>query len=321
MFDLRAVSRHYPVSEGGLARRALLRAVESVDLAIHRGETLAVVGESGCGKSTLARLLLRLEPPTQGIIRYEGEDLWQSDRAAVRRFRRQVQMVFQDPYASLNPRMRVSSIVGEGMAIHRLATGVARRDRVEELLRQVGLSPEVATGYPHQFSGGQRQRIGIARALAVDPTVLVADEPVSALDVSVQAQILNLLQDLKRDRGLTYVFISHDLRVVEYMADRVAVMYLGRVVELSPAAALYEEPLHPYARALLAAVPAADPARRSVSRPLEGDVPSPLDPPSGCAFHPRCSEMMPRCRREQPELTHRARDRSVACHLYDLCGA
>ncbi len=316
MFELSAVARHYPVREGFLGRRRWLRAVDGVDLELRPGETLALVGESGCGKSTLARLLLRLEEPTRGAVRFGGTDLWQMDAARVRSFRREVQLVFQDPYASLNPRMRVGSIVGEGLEIHRIGTRSDRRRRVRELLEQVGLSPEAASGYPHEFSGGQRQRIGIARALAVGPRVVVADEPVSALDVSVQAQILNLLQELKESQGLTYLLISHDLRVVRHVADRVAVMYLGRIVELADAGELFSRPLHPYTRCLLASVPVPDPARARVPTPVEGDMPSPVDPPPGCPFHPRCPEAFARCAAEVPVPSIAESARRVACHLY-----
>jgi oligopeptide/dipeptide ABC transporter ATP-binding protein len=290
--------------------------VDGVDLSLRPGETLALVGESGCGKSTLARLLLRLERPTAGAIRFRGRDLWALTRAEVRDFRRQVQLVFQDPYASLNSRMRVEDIVGEALDVHRLAAGAARRRRVLGLLEQVGLAPEVLGGYPHQFSGGQRQRIGIARALAAEPALVVADEPVSALDVSVQAQILNLLQGLKATRGLAYLFISHDLRVVAHVADRVAVMYLGRIVESAPVEDLYREPLHPYTRALLDAVPTPDPDRPRTSRPLSGDVPSPLSPPPGCPFHPRCPEAFGPCSREVPAMAPRGAEHGAACHLW-----
>ena len=316
MFEIRDLKRHYPVRQGAFAPRRWLRAVDGVDLDLVEGETLSLVGESGCGKSTLARLFLRLERPTGGAIRYRGEDIWAMDRQSVHRFRREVQMVFQDPYASLNPRMRVEQIVGEGLVIHRLGSDGERARRVHELLEQVGLPPEAASAYPHEFSGGQRQRIGIARALAVEPRVVVADEPVSALDVSVQAQILNLLLDLKEGRGLTYLFISHDLRVVEHISDRVAVMYLGRIVELAPAQALFARPRHPYTRALLAAVPVPDPSRRTEPKVLEGDVPNPIAPPRGCPFHPRCPERTERCGREVPAPVEPEAGCRVACHLY-----
>jgi oligopeptide/dipeptide ABC transporter ATP-binding protein len=316
MLEVRGAVRHYRVGGRLGVRPRWLRAVDGVDLALTPGETLALVGESGCGKSTLARLALRLEEPTGGQILYAGEDVWKLDRTGLQRFRRQVQMVFQDPYASLNPRMRVASIVGEGLEIHRIGTGAERRQRVRDLLDQVGLPPEAAAAYPHEFSGGQRQRIGIARALAVEPRVLVADEPVSALDVSIQAQILNLLQDLKSTRGLTYLFISHDLRVVEHIADRVAVMYLGRIVEECGAEALFDEPLHPYTQALLEAVPVPEPTAVPPKALLEGDVPSPIAPPSGCPFHPRCPRVFGPCPAEVPTLARVAAGRLVACHLY-----
>ena len=316
MFELRGAVRHYAVGGGLGSRRRWLRAVDGVDLSVVPGETLALVGESGCGKSTLARLLLRLEAPTRGEVVYEGRDVWRLDREGLRKFRREVQMVFQDPYASLDPRMRVASIVGEGLAIHRLGSVAERRERVRELLEQVGLPPEAENAYPHEFSGGQRQRIGIARALAVNPRVLVADEPVSALDVSIQAQILNLLQDLKSSRGLTYFFISHDLRVVEHIADRVAVMYLGRIVELAAAEDLFGEALHPYTRALLEAVPVIGRGPATPQALLEGEVPSPLDPPSGCPFHPRCVRAFAPCPIAPPALRSVDSGRLVACHLY-----
>lgn len=314
MLELQGATRRYALAGSGKGLE--LRALDGVTLGLCPGETLALVGESGCGKSTLARLLLRLERPTAGRVLWRGRDVWGLSRAEVRQFRREVQLVFQDPYASLNPRLRVEDLVGEALDIHGLGAGGGRRRRVEELLAQVGLPPEALGRYPHQFSGGQRQRIGIARALAVEPAVLVADEPVSALDVSVQAQILNLLQDLKRSRGLTYLFISHDLRVVSHVADRVAVMYLGRVVEESPVDALYGAPLHPYARALLDAVPAPDPTRPPAARLLAGDVPSPVAPPPGCPFHPRCPRVFEPCSRARPELRDQGGDRRVACHLW-----
>lgn len=316
MFELKHLSRHYAVKESVFGPRRWLRAVDGVDLTVIPGETLALVGESGCGKSTLARLLLRLERPTSGTLFYDGTDVWSMGREEVRRFRREVQMVFQDPYASLNPRMRVNEIVGEGLVIHKMAKGAERRERVQELLRQVGLPPESAGNYPHEFSGGQRQRIGIARVLAVKPRVVVADEPLSALDVSVQAQILNLLQDLREAGQLTYLFISHDLRVVEHVSDRVAVMYLGKVVELAPSEDLFSHPLHPYTRALLEAVPVPNPEHATTAPVLGGDVPSPIDPPSGCPFHPRCRQAFEPCAVEYPYPCCPSGSRAVACHLY-----
>ncbi len=315
MFELEGLVRHYAVRAGG-GRRRWLRAVDGVDLAVYPGEVLALVGESGCGKSTLARLLLRLERPTAGVVRYEGRDLWGFGPREVARFRREVQLIFQDPYASLDPRLTVGEIVGEGLVIHGLARGAALRRRVGELLEQVGLPPEAWGAYPHEFSGGQRQRVGIARALAVEPRVLVADEPVSALDVSVQAQVLNLLQELRVARGLTYLLISHDLRLVDHLADRVAVMYLGRLVELGPVAAVFEAPLHPYTAALRAAVPVPDPARATPPRELGGDPPSPLEPPGGCPFHPRCPAAFGPCAGEAPAPATPSPGRTVRCHLY-----
>jgi oligopeptide/dipeptide ABC transporter ATP-binding protein len=300
----------------GAAKGGRLTAVDGVDISVSPGETVGLVGESGCGKSTLARLLLRLEEPTAGAVRFGGCDLGTMGRAEMLRFRRRVQMIFQDPYGSLNPRMRVGEIVGEPLAVHGIARGASRRDRVEALLSRVGLDSSAAERYPRQFSGGQRQRIGIARALAAEPSLVVADEPVSALDVSVQAQVLNLLMDLKRERGLGYLFISHDLRVVEQVADRVAVMYLGRIVETAPAERFFEKPLHPYAVALLTAVPEADPARKRPRPALAGDPPSPIRRPVGCPFHPRCPRAFERCRRDDPAPTAPTEGRTVRCHLY-----
>ncbi len=300
--------------------RAAVRAVDGVSLAIAAGETVGLVGESGCGKSTLGRLILRLIEPTSGDVRFEGRSLLGARAGELRAMRRAMQIVFQDPYGSLNPRMRVARIVGEGLAIHRIGTRDERRARVERLLELVGLPADAASRYPHEFSGGQRQRIGIARALAVEPRFVVADEAVSALDVSIQAQILNLLQDLKRRLGLTLLFISHDLRVVEHLSDRVAIMYLGKIVEIGSRDEIYGDPRHPYTRALLSAVPVPDPRRR-VDRPaLRGDVPSPLAPPPGCAFHPRCPFVEEVCRRETPPLEAGPTGRAVACHVFPAGG-
>jgi oligopeptide/dipeptide ABC transporter ATP-binding protein len=305
----------------GLGARQEVQAVAGVSFTVGRGETLALVGESGCGKSTLGRAVLRLHEPTSGALRFDGVDLLAARGAALRGLRRRMQIVFQDPMASLNPRMLVADIVAEPLVVHRLGDRAAQRARVAELLKKVGLAPEAMARYPHEFSGGQRQRIGIARALASGPELLVADEPVSALDVSVQAQIVNLLADLQAAERLSYLFISHDLRVVRYLAHRVAVMYLGRIVELGPVAAIFARPAHPYTRALLAAVPAADPAHRRLRVLLDGDPPSPLSPPPGCAFHPRCpiyaQKRDLRCRELRPELaTFAAADtaHTAACH-------
>jgi oligopeptide/dipeptide ABC transporter ATP-binding protein len=315
ILQTRDLAKTYAARGSLFGRTAGVRAVDGVDLDIAAGETFAIVGESGCGKSTLARLLIRLIEPTEGAIRYLGRDIAGLPAAEMRRLRRDLQFVFQDPFSSLNPRMRVGRIVGEPLETHHDLTAPARHERVASLLARVGLRPDYADRYPHEFSGGQRQRIGIARALASGPKVLIADEPVSALDLSIQAQVINLLQDLKEAFGLTLVIISHDLGVIRHMSDRVAVMYLGRIVELSPAAALFAEPRHPYTQALLAAIPQPrGGAARAVA--LCGEMPSPAAPPPGCRFHTRCPHAAPRCTTEPPELVTDDCGRATACHFW-----
>ncbi|MFT4572411.1 MAG: oligopeptide/dipeptide ABC transporter ATP-binding protein [Hyphomicrobiaceae bacterium] len=309
--------KHFPVRGSMFSRSTkVVHAVEDVDLSIDAAETVGIVGESGSGKSTLGRLLLGLLPPTAGYVEFDGTDLTKLSRADLRRQRRHMQIVFQDPYASLNPRMRVGSIIGEGPLVHSMAAGSELKDRVLDIMERVGLPRAAYDRYPHEFSGGQRQRIGIARALAVEPRFLVADEPVSALDVSVGAQILNLLAELRAERDIAMAFISHDLRVVEHTSDRVAVMYLGRIVELAPARAIYDDPQHPYTKALLSAVPDIDLTKRRERIVLGGEVPSPIDPPSGCPFHPRCAIAVDRCKTERPQLVVRG-GHGTACHLTD----
>jgi peptide/nickel transport system ATP-binding protein len=317
ILEIEDLQMHFPVRGGLLGREvARVRAVDGVSLTVNEGETLGLVGESGCGKSTLGRAVLRLLEPTGGAVRFGGRDITHLSQGELRPLRREMQMIFQDPYSSLNPRMRVGDIVGEAFAIHGLAHGAERERRVREILQRCGLRPDVVDRYPHEFSGGQRQRIGIARALAVSPKLVVADEPISALDVSIQAQIVNLLLDLQQELGLTYVFVSHDLKVVEFIADRVAVMYLGRIVELAPAARIYSDPSHPYTQALLSAVPTIDPAKRRKRVLLEGDVPSPMNPPTGCAFHPRCPDAGKRCTEETPPLVSLESGHAAACFLH-----
>jgi oligopeptide/dipeptide ABC transporter ATP-binding protein len=316
LVELRQLKKHFPVRGSLFGPRESVRAVDGIDLTVQPGETLGVVGESGCGKSTLGRLILRLLEPTSGEVWVGGERLDTLSRKVLARKRREMQIIFQDPYGSLNPRMRVGSIVGEGLGIHRLARGAEKRRQVIDLLERVGLRADAYDRYPHEFSGGQRQRIGIARALAVHPKLIVADEPVSALDVSIQAQIVNLLQDLQEEHGLTYVFIAHDLRVVEHISHRVAIMYLGKIVELAESAELYRNPRHPYTRALLSAVPIPDPTTRRERMLLPGDVPSPIHPPPGCPFHPRCKFAEERCRSEEPKLLWGKSTHAVACHVF-----
>jgi oligopeptide transport system ATP-binding protein len=317
LLEIRDLKKHFPVGEGLFSRhRGMIKAVDGVSLSVEEGETLGIVGESGCGKSTLGRTILRLLEPTSGEVYFQGKNLLALSQRELRNARRQMQIIFQDPYASLNPRMRVGDIVGEGLEIHKLAKGRAKRDRVVELLHQVGLREDHYNRYPHEFSGGQRQRIGIARALAVNPKFIVCDEPVSSLDVSIQAQIINLLQELQERMHLTYFFISHDLRVVEHISHRVAIMYLGKIVEIAKSDTIYQDAKHPYTRALLSAVPIADTSRKKERTVLQGDVPSPVHPPSGCSFHPRCPHREPVCDQKEPPLEFTADGHGVACHVF-----
>ena len=317
LLEVRHLKVHFPVKHGLLSRaKDYVRAVDDVSFAIAPGETVGLVGESGCGKTTLGRAILRLIDPTAGEVIFEGDDIARLNGAELRPRRRRFQMIFQDPYGSLNPRMTVEDIIGEALDIHRLApNATARRERVQALLADVGLDPSHARRYPHEFSGGQRQRIGIARALAVQPKLIVCDEPVSALDVSVQAQIINLLQDLQREHSIAYLFVAHDLAVVEHISQRILVMYLGRIVESGDAKAVCRAPKHPYTQALLSAVPQIDPESKRQRIVLSGDVPSPIHPPGGCPFHPRCPVAEARCRTEAPAWRQLSPGWHAACHL------
>ena len=315
LLEVRDLRKYFPIKRG-IGERVALRAVDGVSFEIRRGETLGLVGESGCGKSTLARLILRLVEPTAGEVYFGKTSVFQTNKEELRQLRRKMQIVFQDPYSSLNPRMPVEEIVGEGLTIHGLAKGTEKKNRVAELLEMVGLGREHMGRYPHEFSGGQRQRIGIARALAVGPEFLIADEPVSALDVSIQAQVINLFQDLQTELGLTYLFIAHDLRVIKHISDRVAVMYLGQIVEIAEGNELYQNPLHPYTQALLSAIPVTDPQTKKQRIVVEGDPPSPIHIPSGCRFHPRCPKRFERCDQEAPVLREVSSGHWVSCHLY-----
>ena len=308
--------KHFPVRGGALNRVVNhVQAVSDVSFTVRRGEVLGLVGESGSGKTTVGRLVLRLEEATAGTVEFDGTNIMQLSKAEMRRFRKRMQIIFQDPFASLNPRERVRTVIGHALALHNIGTPATRGDRAIELMEQVGLSAAQLDRFPHEFSGGQRQRIGIARALAVKPDFIVADEPVSALDVSVQAQVINLLSDLKDELNLTMLFIAHDLAVVEHVCDRVAVMYLGKIMEIAPAAALYDEPNHPYTEALLSAVPTPEPGKKRKRIALTGDIPSPIDPPSGCVFRSRCPRAEAICAERTPELGRVGPDHFSACHL------
>lgn len=312
LIEVRNLKKYFNAGRG-----SVVKAVDGIDLSIKEGETVGLVGESGCGKSTTGRTIIRLYDATEGDVIFEGMNVHQLNKRELKNFTRKAQMIFQDPYASLNPRMTVTDIIGEGIDIHGLYKGKERQKRIYDLLELVGLSREHASRYPHEFSGGQRQRIGIARALAIEPKLIVCDEPISALDVSIQAQVVNLLEDLQKEFNLTYLFIAHDLSMVKHISDRIAVMYLGVIVELTSSSKLYENPMHPYTQALLSAVPIADPEveRKRQRIMLEGDVPSPINPPPGCKFQGRCRMVQPICKEKTPELREVSPGHSVACHM------
>ncbi len=319
LLQVRDLKKYFPITRGIVLQRQVgaIKAVDGISFDVYQGETLGLVGESGCGKSTTGRTILQLYRPTAGEVVFEGNDLVRLKGESLRRMRRRMQMIFQDPYASLNPRMTVGNIIGEPLEVHGIARGQERRERVQELLKVVGLNPYFVNRYPHEFSGGQRQRIGVARALALNPAFIVCDEPISALDVSIQAQVVNMLEDLQTDFGLTYLFIAHDLSMVRHISDRVAVMYLGKIVELTDRDSLYSNPQHPYTKALLSAVPIPDPVVEEKRKRiiLEGDVPSPANPPVGCNFSTRCPVAIERCSDEDPEFRQVAPEHWCACHL------
>jgi oligopeptide/dipeptide ABC transporter ATP-binding protein len=318
LLEVSNLVKHFPIRSGFLRRvTGQVRAVDNVSFTIQRGETLGLVGESGCGKTTVGRTLLRLIPATSGSVRFEGQEVLKASRAQTKSLRRQMQIVFQDPYASLDPRRTIMESIAEGLIIHGIGTKQEQQTKIEAIIEKVGLAPSLLERYPHEFSGGQRQRIGIARALVMNPSLLVLDEPVSALDVSIQAQVLNLLKSLQADLGLTYLFVAHNLGVVEYVSTRIGVMYLGKMVELSPRSEVFKRPLHPYTKALSAAVPVPKPTLKRERIVLQGDVPSPANPPSGCRFHTRCWMAKDICRTQEPALTEKVPGRWSACHFWD----
>lgn len=318
LLEVNDLVKHFPI-KGGILRRtqALVRAVDGVSFSVRRGETLGLVGESGCGKTTAGRTILRLETATAGEVLFDGTDVMSASRKKMQALRRDMQIIFQDPYASLDPRLTVGESIAEGLVIHRLGNAQERRERVREALIRVGMHPSHMQRFPHEFSGGQRQRIGIARALVMEPKLIVCDEPVSALDVSVQSQVLNLLRNLQQEFGLTYLFIAHDLSVVEHISDRVGVMYLGKIVELADRLELFRRPMHPYTKALISAIPVPDPLKRRERIILKGDVPSPINPPAGCRFHPRCWMARDMCRTVEPAFEKKASGHWSACHFAD----
>lgn len=318
LLEVKDLKKYFNVRKGMFSTKSYVKAVDGVSFTINKGETLGLVGESGCGKTTTGRTIIKLYEPTSGKIIYNGEDITGYDYNKMLPFRRKVQMIFQDPYASLDPRMTVGDIIGESIDIHKLAAGKERTEKIQYLLRKVGLNSDHINRYPHEFSGGQRQRIGIARALAVEPECIICDEPISALDVSIQAQVVNMLEDLQRDLGLTYLFIAHDLSMVKHISNRVGVMYLGNLVEITGSNELYSNPLHPYTKALLSSIPIPDPDESMAKKRivLEGEIPSPIDPPPGCKFKGRCRYAKPICSERDPELKEVAPNHFVACHLY-----